>query len=158
MCEEISGQNLAWFFDEWVRSSNYLSFNIEKTTSVKDNNGEYNSTAELKNTGKMRMPVKVAAFFADGSVQEATISRVETNPILQFKSVAKLDSVKLDPEHKLPPLKEKVPLTKDDIKNSVNSFTGINTSWLMDFPLILTYPASFLNRVPLHSGQMVFPL
>ncbi len=126
MCEEMSGQNLAWFFDEWVRSSNYLSFNIEKTTSVKDNNGEYNSTAELKNTGKMRMPVKVAAFFADGSVQEATISRVETNPILQFKSVAKLDSVKLDPEHRLPPLMEKVPLTKDDIKNSVNSLPWTN--------------------------------
>ena len=35
--------------------------------------------------------------------------------------------------------------------------TGIETSSWMVFPSTLKYPASFLNRDPLHSGQIVFP-
>jgi len=121
VCEEITGENLSWFFEEWVRSSAYLSLQVTNISSVKNEKGEYNSVVEIKNKGKMRMPVKAVAFFGDGSTQTAIINRAVSNPALQFISAAKLDSVHFDPEHLLPPLTKEIPLTEKDITGSINA-------------------------------------
>jgi len=107
VCEEESGENLKWFFDQWVRSNKHLSCEVISQKS-KEENGEYITTIEVANTGTLKMPVPVKAVFEDGSSQVQYINRFSTINNLIFKSQAKLKEVIIDPDSKLAILKEEI--------------------------------------------------
>jgi tetratricopeptide (TPR) repeat protein len=107
-CEKESGQDLAWFFDQWVRSNVYLCYKIEAKDSIKDGDG-YLSTIKVSKLGTMRMPIPVKAVFEDGTAAVQSTDRFLDTNILTFRSKAKLKEAVLDPEKKLAMLDE--PLT-----------------------------------------------
>jgi tetratricopeptide (TPR) repeat protein len=108
VCEQETGRNLAWFFEQWVRSNAYLCYKITAKNSQPDASG-FLSTVTVRRLGTMKLPVPVKAVFEDGSTEtQSTELSLETN-VLTFKSQARLKDAVLDPEKKLAMLDEPLP-------------------------------------------------
>ncbi len=97
VAEAESGQSLDWFFDAWVRSSQYLCYGSEAEDSRPDGAGGFTTEVRLLRLGTMSMPVPVRAEFGDGSAQTARADRTRAVTALTFKSRAPLRSLVLDP-------------------------------------------------------------
>jgi len=99
--EAESGQNLAWFFDAWVRSNLYLSYAVERDDSRADGPGGFKTTLRIKRLGTMAMPVAAEASFADGSTRTVRADRTLAVTEIELESRAPLRSVVLDPRKRL---------------------------------------------------------
>lgn len=99
-CEKESGQDLSWFFDQWVRSNVYLCYRIEAQVSQQMGN-EYLTEVKVSKLGTMKMPIPVKAVFEDGTEAVQSTDRLLDVNVLTFKSKAKLKEAVLDPEKKL---------------------------------------------------------
>ena len=97
LCEEESGQDLEWFFQQWVRSNRYLSYEI----TAQETTGNLTSV-RIRRTGTLQMPVSVEAEFEDESRQTRTVDRLLPEQTLQFTSATPLRQVRLDPQQNLP--------------------------------------------------------
>ena len=146
MAEEESGENLDWFFDQWVRSSDYLCYRIvsadcrkeeekkeeeEKQEDKRSQAGEAGSSfiTEIvveKMGDSMGMPVEVMAVFKDGSSQIKRTSRFLWRNTLFFRSNSELKDVVLDPSHQLAILNKLPPINMEDLKEKVEDmpYTG----------------------------------
>jgi tetratricopeptide (TPR) repeat protein len=107
-CERESGSDLAWFFDQWVRSNAYLCYKIE-SQECRQEGDEYMSVLRVRRLGTMRMPVPVKAVFEDGTEQVATTECNLDVDVLTFRSKARLKEAVLDPDKKLAMLAEPLP-------------------------------------------------
>jgi tetratricopeptide (TPR) repeat protein len=112
-CEQESGHNLAWFFDQWVRSNAYLCYKIDTQQSKKEGD-EYISVVRVQRLGTMKMPMPVKAVFMDGSEQVQITERNLDVNILTFRSKAELREAVLDPEKKLARLDEPLPKISEE--------------------------------------------
>jgi len=108
VCEDESGQDLAWFFDQWVRSSKYLSCEITSQNSTPATDG-YVTEIRVENRGTLKMPVEVEARFEDGSSQLKRTSRFREINVLRFESASPLADVRLDPKGELSMITPPVP-------------------------------------------------
>ncbi len=93
--ESVSGRDLDWFFDEWIRKTELLDYAVGDV-SVSGGPGAYTVTAEIIREGEAWMPVVVEA----GGKRE----RVESSDRVQhvtFRLDRKPDAVLLDPDHVL---------------------------------------------------------
>jgi tetratricopeptide (TPR) repeat protein len=99
-CEAESGRSLAWFFNAWVRSNDYLCCAVESQESRPEGDG-YKTEIRVRRLGTMAMPVPVKAVFEDGAAEVAMTDRTKVVDVLAFSSRAKLKEVVLDPEKKL---------------------------------------------------------
>jgi tetratricopeptide (TPR) repeat protein len=115
ICERESGENLAWFFESWVRSSRYLSGRIVSQRSEKKNNVYVSSVCVESALDSIRMPLPVKALFEDGTSQLQYTNRLfKTNELL-FESRSQLKSALLDPEHQLAMLENPLPVLPEEI-------------------------------------------
>ena len=101
VCEEESGETLDWFFDPWVRTSRFLSYEIasHETVSV---DGQYVTTVKLSNLGTLSMPVPITATFEDGSGQRLFTDRLRDEAPLIFTSKDLVKDLVVDAAHELP--------------------------------------------------------
>lgn len=113
-CEAETGQNLEWFFDQWIRSNNYLCYQIESQECQPENNG-FRSQIKVKQLGTMKMPVPVKVIFEDGSEQVKFTDRNLGISLLKFSSKTKLKTVILNPDSKLAMLKNPLPKISDEL-------------------------------------------
>jgi tetratricopeptide (TPR) repeat protein len=97
VCEQESGQDLAWFFDQWVNSNKCLSYEIGSQKCEKKD-AAYVTEVQVKCLGSLKMPVPVQADFEDGTSQEVFTSRLHDVDTICFESHAPLRQVRLDPE------------------------------------------------------------
>jgi tetratricopeptide (TPR) repeat protein len=107
-CERETGQNLAWFFEQWVRTNDYLCYKIESRDCRPGGNG-FVSTVKVRRLGTMKMPIPVKAVFEDGSEQVQRINRHFDVDSLVFKSQVRLREVILDPDRKFAMLENPLP-------------------------------------------------
>jgi hypothetical protein len=96
VCEEESGETLDWFFDQWVRTSRFLSYEISSHETVAAQ-GKYVTTARVRNLGTLTIPVPVTATFEDGSRQCQFTDRLCEQGSLVFTSTAPLKEMKVAP-------------------------------------------------------------
>ena len=111
--EAESGQDLDWFFEQWVRSDAYLCYRIESQES-KHQDGQYLSEVRVKRLGTMKMPVPVKAVFEDATEQVKVTERSLDVSVLTFASKARLKEVVLDPENKLAMVEDPLPEISDE--------------------------------------------
>ncbi len=109
VAEAESGQNLAWFFDAWVRSNRYLCYGLESRDCRADGTGGFVSEVGVRRLGTMSMPVPIQAVFDDGSTQIVLTDRTRAVTTLLFKSRTRLKDVVIDPEKKLARVETPVP-------------------------------------------------
>ncbi|NIR51001.1 M1 family metallopeptidase [candidate division KSB1 bacterium] len=130
VCEEETDQDLGWFFDQWLRSSRYPSYQITSQVCTKHNDG-YRSRVRVESLGTLKMPVPIVTYFEDGTSQRRVTDRLLHVNILEFASSAPLHEVRLDPDGELalvvpPPGPPPMPTTKDELRKRIRrmSITG----------------------------------
>lgn len=124
-CEEESGENLGWFFEQWVRSNKYPCYRII-SRECEEKGGRYLSRVEVKSEGTLKMPVPVKATFEDGTSQVKRANRLYRTSILEFESDGPLEEVVLDPTHELAMLDAPLEATKEDLHGAITRlpYTG----------------------------------
>ena len=63
---EISGQDLTWFFDQVYRSSNAFDYGVQDLLSDRRDDGTYRTVVVARRYGEATFPVDVVTTFADG--------------------------------------------------------------------------------------------
>ncbi len=101
VCEQESGEDLGWFFDQWVNSNKYLSYKVA-LKKCKKKGDAYISEIEIRCLGDLKMPVPVAAHFEDGTTQRTFTNRLRDVDTIRFESLSPLKDVQLDPDQALP--------------------------------------------------------
>lgn len=101
LCEQESGEDLGWFFDQWVRSSRFLSYGVTGQKSDSQA-GEFIAHVQIERTGTLSMPVPVEAVFEDGSRQRASSNRLLDKQELVFHAKSALKEAVIDPDGELP--------------------------------------------------------
>ncbi len=131
IAEQESGQDLGWFFDEWVRSNRYLLYTIAARTSARSGDN-YLSEVTIERVGTMRMPVPVVAYFEDGTSQMQSTDRLLDVNVLRFESSAPLSEVRIDPDGELamvdpPPGPPPPPTTMEALETGIRRlpWTGV---------------------------------
>lgn len=119
IAEEETGQNLCWFFDQWVRSPKYLCYDITSTDSRFEGEKFVTAITVEAMGDSMLMPVYVKAVFADGTTQTARASRFFLKQTITFKSQAELEEAVLDPQNQLAMLEEPLPLLPDELSEKI---------------------------------------
>ncbi|HIE28386.1 TPA: hypothetical protein EYP66_13985 [Candidatus Poribacteria bacterium] len=115
VCEEETGQDLEWFFSQWLRTNRYLSYQIAAVEKSHQANCHV-TTVRVEQTGNLEMPIPVEACFEDGSHQCALTEPLLRMNELTFESDAPLVEVQLDPEKTLPLIDP--PLTPNELEMS----------------------------------------
>ena len=72
---EISGQDLTWFFDQAYRSSNTFDYAIQDVRSDRLPGGGYRTTVVVRRHGEATFPVEVLTTFAGGAEAQRALGR-----------------------------------------------------------------------------------
>ncbi len=86
-CERETGQDLEWFFSQWLRSSRYPGMDIDR--------GE--GQVQVKPRGGMLMPAHIEVQFDGDKVQSGLIERVPGNAEVILKGSGVPTDIRMDP-------------------------------------------------------------
>jgi tetratricopeptide (TPR) repeat protein len=100
LCERESGQDLQWFFDQWVRSDRFLSYQIASQSCDKQPDA-YLCRVKVVRLGTLQMPVPVTVTFQDGTNQTKSTDRLADTSLLSFNSTSPLTNARLDASDEL---------------------------------------------------------
>jgi tetratricopeptide (TPR) repeat protein len=127
--ERESGQDLDWFFEHWVRSSDSAAYRIAGK-ECSPSGRAFDCRVKVERTGEMRIPVTIAARFEDGSEQRArTERRAEVDELL-FRAKAPLKEVVIEPDSAV--LLVEAPMTQRNfvVKMRQMPWTGVGAAAL----------------------------
>jgi tetratricopeptide (TPR) repeat protein len=127
LAEAESGQDLDWFFEDWVRSGKVLECRIVSKASTPAGDGFASDVRIEYGMNSVRMPVPVRVVFEDGSVQTASTDRLVRTNILRLSSRSPLREVRLDPDGRLGLVTEALPQTAAEIEASVEALDWTGT-------------------------------
>jgi hypothetical protein len=107
--EEVSGRDLKWYFNQAVRGTAILDFEILSVkSSAQDWYAEKPATPEtyvsefmVHRKGDFIMPVEIEVKFSDGTSKRETWDGVDRWKRYSYLGKAKIESVEADPGHKL---------------------------------------------------------
>jgi hypothetical protein len=97
ICEEESQQDLTWFFEQWVGSNKFPSYEIVSQECQENGNG-FVSTVFVECLGTLKMPIPLMATFSDGSQQLQFTDRLIDKNVLVFNSASPLKQAVIDPD------------------------------------------------------------
>lgn len=103
VAEEVSGQDLGWFFDQWLLTTKQIDFVIEDVIVHAVDEG-YVIRIVLRQDGEMRMPVDVEVTLENGEVLNSRWEGRERHGVLTFYAAAYPQSVVVDPKKVFPDL------------------------------------------------------
>ncbi|MHC4120727.1 MAG: hypothetical protein ACYSWO_24815 [Planctomycetota bacterium] len=124
VCEQESGEDLGWFFEQWVNSNKCLSYEIASRKCEKADDA-YISEIEVHRLRDLKMPVPVAARFEDGTTQRAFTNRLRKVDTIYFESQSPLKDVQLDPEQALPLVVPPPPMTAEQLSQAVQDLPWV---------------------------------
>lgn len=70
---EYTHVDLNWFFDQWMETTKYIDYGIDKVKKVSSENGSYTYSVRIKRHGRMHMPLDITVMARDSSVQKIHI-------------------------------------------------------------------------------------
>ncbi len=152
VAETESGQNLDWFFDQWVRSSAFVNYRIAGQDCTRGGTA-FDCTVRVKREGPLRMPVTVAAHFEDGSEQRATTERLADEDIVRFRAASALKTAAIEPDAAVA-LVEPPPM---DAKNIQAEIEDLPWSGAGDRPVAIYRKLSELGElIPLKIALLLY--
>jgi hypothetical protein len=92
VANEVSGQDLTWFFDAVHRSSATFDYAVAQVGA---------DTVALRRIGDGVFPVDTRITYSDGAVTIAHWNGVERWKVLNLRGHAKIETVEIDPDHVL---------------------------------------------------------
>jgi aminopeptidase N len=101
VAQEVSGQNLKWFFDQAVYGRGVLDYAVESASTRRAEGGDYHSEVVLARKGEVTFPMDLLVAFGDGTVQRQVWDGQAVSQTLTFDTPAPLSYAALDPDKKL---------------------------------------------------------
>jgi peptidase M1-like protein len=98
---EVSGQDLTWFFDQVYRSSNTFDYGVQDLVSERRDDGTYRTTVIARRYGEATFPVDVLTTFADGHQITEQWKGLDRRVIYVYDRPARVANVQVDPRRVL---------------------------------------------------------
>ncbi len=99
---EVSGQDLTWFFDQVYRSSNTFDYGVQDLVSDRRDDGTYRTTVIVRRYGEATFPVDVVTTFADGHQITEQWNGIDRRAIYVYeRAVARGAASQVDPRRVL---------------------------------------------------------
>jgi len=100
VAQEVSGQNLGWFFDQAVYGRGVLDYAVESAITRRADGTTYHSKVVLARKGEVEFPVDVLVTFSDGTARRQVWDGQAVSQTLMFDTAAPLAYAALDPDKK----------------------------------------------------------
>lgn len=97
VAEEVSGQNLEAFFTQWITQVALPDYVVAGATSTRADDGQYRTTATIRNTGTGVMPVEVAFGTGDARVTARVEVPARGEATATVTTPAAIRQVEVDP-------------------------------------------------------------
>ena len=98
---EVSGQDLTWFFDQAHRSSNVFDYAIQDVRSDRLPGGSYRTTVVVRRHGEATFPVEVLTTFAGGAEAKERWDGTDRRVIYEYERPERATSAAVDPRRVL---------------------------------------------------------
>ena len=103
--ENVSGEDLSWFFKEWFYTNWKLDQGVKSVKYIEDNEAN-GALITIENLEEMAMPVSIAIKQANGNkdtiLLPAEIWQRGGNWTFRYKSTSKITNITIDPNHDFP--------------------------------------------------------
>lgn len=134
ICQKESGQDLNGFFTPWVRTNQYLSYEIVSQDIRKKGDG-FEIEEKTKRAETLRMSIPVTAYFEDGSSQVQYTNRLLDESVVTFSRKSPLKEIKLDAQRELPLVIPPPGVNTDRLKEEIENldWTGSGEKALAAF-------------------------
>jgi len=100
-CEQISGQELNWFFSQWLHTNMKLDYRIMDVVETQVS-GKHHIKVRVKSFGDARMPIPVKVIFQDNQEETKIVEKNLDESELNFMGSSPMKEVMLDPYDLLP--------------------------------------------------------
>lgn len=100
VAEAVSGRELAWFFDQWLRTAKRLDLAIQEVRSI-PRNGEYEHAALVRREGAAVMPTAIAFTLSNGQSKTVDWDGRAREASLKLTGGSPVERVIIDPEQSL---------------------------------------------------------
>ncbi len=97
---DVSGQDLGWYFDQVYRSSNVFDYGVQDIRSERDGD-QYRTTVVARRYGEATFPVDVLVTFASGERVTEHWDGKERWKVFTYDRLARLVSAQVDPNRVL---------------------------------------------------------
>ncbi|MGH7492517.1 MAG: M1 family metallopeptidase [bacterium] len=101
ICEETSGQELDWFFNQWLHATPTVDYQKSGTVQRQREDGSWVTEVEIKRKGDGIMPVEVELKQGDGSTLVQRWDGKDATGKLVFETAEKPKSVAVDPNDQI---------------------------------------------------------
>ena len=98
--EDVSGEDLGWFFDQFIYAANVVDYAVGDIEVVQ-NGGEFMSDFSVLKLGDGIMPLTIRGYFADGTHEDLAWNGEESKKTFSFAKDVPLIEVHIDPEDKV---------------------------------------------------------
>jgi hypothetical protein len=98
---EVSGQDLTWYFDQVYRSSNTFDYGIQDLVSERRDDGTFRTTVIARRYGEATFPVEVVTTFADGHQITEKWTGLERRAVYVYDRPSRVAHVQIDPKRVL---------------------------------------------------------
>lgn len=98
--EEISGQDLKWFFHPWLHTNRILDYQIRNVETGPSEKG-FLTKVQIERTGEIPMPVEIELMTTDSILHIKTFPREREEGCIEFTTTSPLLNVELDPNYRL---------------------------------------------------------
>ena len=97
VCEDVTGEDLGWFFDQWLHKAVAVDYGLGKVKKEKQANGKWRTKVEVKRKDKGIMPVDVQLTTTENKKIIKRCDGKEKSTIVEFLTNEKPKKVTLDP-------------------------------------------------------------
>jgi len=101
VCEQVSGQDLSWFFEQWLRDTPVVDYKKGAVRKYQRNDSTWVTEVEVQRQGNGVMPVEVALDLGDEQKLVQRWDGKAQSDTLVFETKTKPKEVRLDPEDRI---------------------------------------------------------
>ncbi|MFZ5515474.1 MAG: M1 family aminopeptidase [Candidatus Zhuqueibacterota bacterium] len=98
VCEDVSGMDLGWFFDQWLHNTVGVDYSLGKISKTQEADGRWRTDVRIKRNDAGIMPVDVQVTTENGEKFVQRWDGKDKFGLLTFYTAAKPGNVVLDPE------------------------------------------------------------
>jgi aminopeptidase N len=98
---EVTGRDLGWFFDRWLRSTATLDWGVASASTSETDDGSWRTTVRVRREGEAWMPVTLRVSGPEGTLRDVRVDTRERTATVEVVTGERPVAVELDPDRTL---------------------------------------------------------